>query len=67
MFLLARFNVCKIYVKDSYFSKVSGFFPKTFAKTDSVTGIFQGVYLEKFYWEGSCSEVDLTLLQKGVS
>ena len=67
MFLLARFDVCKTYVKGSYFSKVSDFFPKTFAKTNSVTGIFQGFYLEKFYWEESCSEVDLTLLQKSVS
>ena len=46
VFLLSRFNLCKISVKGSYFSKTVGFFTATFAKINTVTGIFQGFYLD---------------------
>ena len=45
MFLLARFSICKTSVKDSYFSKVAGFFLATFSKINTLTGIFKGFYL----------------------
>ena len=34
------------YVKGLYFSKIAGFFPATFAKINTVTGIFQGFFLD---------------------
>ena len=41
VFLVSRVNVCTTSVKGSYFSRVAGFFPATFAKINTVTGIFQ--------------------------
>ena len=38
------FNLCKTSVKGSHFSKIEAFFPGTFAKSDTVTGIFQEFY-----------------------
>ena len=46
VFLLSRFYVCKTSVKGSYFSKNTSFFPATFAKINTVTGIFPGFYLD---------------------
>ena len=46
VFLLSRFNFCKTSVKGSYFSKITGFSPATFAKINTVTGIFQGFFLD---------------------
>ena len=47
VFLLSMFiYVCKTSVKGSYFSKVTDFFRAFFAKINTVTGIFQGFYLE---------------------
>ena len=40
VFLLSRFNACKTSVKGLYFSKNAGFFLSTFAKINTVTGIF---------------------------
>ena len=46
MFLLTRFNVRKTSVKGSYFRRVSGLYPATYAKIKVGIGIFQGFYLE---------------------
>ena len=46
VFLLSRFNLCKTYVKGSYFSKVPGFFLATFVKINTATVIFQGLSLD---------------------
>ena len=46
VFLLFRFDVCKTSVKGSYFSKIAGFFPTTFASINTVTGISQGFFLD---------------------
>ena len=43
-FLLSMFNLCKTSVKGSHFSKIEAFFPGTFAKSDTVTGIFREFY-----------------------
>ena len=40
------FNLCKTYVKALYFSKIASFHLATFEKINSVTGIFQGFYLD---------------------
>ena len=45
-FLLSRFILCKTFVIGSYYSKISGFFPATLAKINTVTRIFQGFYLD---------------------
>ena len=44
--LLSIFNVCKTSVKGSFSSNVTGFFRANFAKINTVTGIFQGFYLD---------------------
>ena len=46
MFLLSRFNLVKISVKGTYFSKIAGFFPATLTKINIVTVVFQGFYLD---------------------
>ena len=46
VFLLSDFNLCKTSVKSSYYSKLAGFFPPTFANFNTVRGIFQGFYLD---------------------
>ena len=33
-------------MKGSYFGKIAGFFPTILAKINTVTGIFQGLYLD---------------------
>ena len=45
-FLLSRFNICKTAESSSYFSKVAGLFLANFAKINTVTGIFQGFYVD---------------------
>ena len=47
-FLLSRFNVCKTSERSEYFSKVAGLFLANFPKINTVTGIFQGFYLQYF-------------------
>ena len=44
--LLFRFNLCKTSVKGSYVRIIVGFFLTTLAKINTVTGIFQGFYLD---------------------
>ena len=46
MFLLSRFNLCKTSVKGSYASIIEDFSLTTFAKINTVTGIFQKFYLD---------------------
>ena len=53
--LLSRFNICKISVKGSYFSKAVGFFLAAFAKINRVTGIFQGFYLDFMRFSIACN------------
>ena len=53
--LLSRFNLCKIYVKDLYFSKTAAFFSTNFAKISTVTGIFQRFYLKFKQFSIVCS------------
>ena len=49
MFQYAQIKICprgKMFQYPKLYTTVTGFFPATFAKINTVTGIFQGFYLD---------------------
>ena len=67
MFLLSRFNLCKTPVKGSYVSIIAGFYFTTFAKVNTVTGIFQRFYLDLEQFSIACNISEVLPVADSVS